>query len=50
MDGTVNILNLSDGKRLWRFNAGSAISSSPAVVKGRFYILAEDGRLMAFGS
>jgi hypothetical protein len=34
---------------LWSFNAGSPVSSTPAVIKGRFYVLAEDGRLMAFG-
>jgi outer membrane protein assembly factor BamB len=50
MDGTVNILSLADGKKLWSFNAGTAVSSSPAVVRDRFYILAEDGRLMAFGN
>ena len=50
MDGTVNILSLADGKKLWSFNAGTAVSSSPAVIKGRFYILTEDGRLMAFGN
>ena len=49
MDGTVNILSLADGKKLWSFNAGTPVSSSPAVIKGRFYILTADGRLLAFG-
>ena len=49
MDGYVYILDLTDGKKLWSFNTGSPVSSSPAVVKGRFYILTEDGRLLAFG-
>lgn len=49
MDGTVNILGLADGKKLWSFNAGTSIGSSPAVIKGKFYILTEDGRLLAFG-
>ena len=49
MDGNVNILGLTDGKKLWSFNAGTPISSSPAVIKGKFYILTEDGRLLAFG-
>jgi outer membrane protein assembly factor BamB len=48
MDGSVYILSLSDGKKLWSFNAGTQISSSPAVIKGKFYILTEDGRLLAF--
>ena len=49
MDGYVYILGLTDGKKIWSFNTGTPVSSSPAVVKGRFYILTEDGRLMAFG-
>ena len=49
MDGTVSILDLTVGKKLWSFNAGTPISSSPAVIKGKFYILTEDGRLLAFG-
>ena len=49
MDGTVSILGLNDGKKLWSFNAGTPVSSSPAVIKGKFYILTEDGRLLAFG-
>jgi outer membrane protein assembly factor BamB len=49
MDGYVYILRLTDGKKLWSFNTGTPVSSSPAVVKGVFYILTEDGRLLAFG-
>lgn len=49
MDGTVSILGLRDGKKLWSFNAGTSISSSPAVIDGKFFILTEDGRLLAFG-
>jgi outer membrane protein assembly factor BamB len=49
MDGTVSILGLADGKKLWSFNAGTPVSSSPAVIRGRVYILTEDGRLLAFG-
>jgi outer membrane protein assembly factor BamB len=48
MDGNVYIVRLADGKKLWSFNAGTPISSSPAVIKGKFYILTEDGRLLAF--
>jgi len=50
MDGYIYILSLTDGRKAWSFNAGSPISSSPAVVEGKFYILTEDGRLMAFGN
>ena len=48
MDGNVYMLGLADGKKLWSFKAGTPISSSPAVIKGKFYILTEDGRLLAF--
>jgi len=50
MDGYVYILGLADGKKIWSFNAGTPISSSPAVINDRFYILTQDGRLLAFGS
>jgi len=49
MDGNIYILRLIDGKKLWSFNTGTPVSSSPAVVKGVFFILTEDGRLLAFG-
>jgi outer membrane protein assembly factor BamB len=48
-DGNIYVVRLKDGKKLWSFNAGSPISSSPAVTKDRFYVLTEDGRLLAFG-
>jgi outer membrane protein assembly factor BamB len=41
---------MADGKKLWSFNAGTPVSSSPAVIIGKFFILTEDGRLMAFGT
>jgi outer membrane protein assembly factor BamB len=50
MDGNIYILELQDGKKQWSFNAGAPVSSSPAVTEGRFYFLAEDGRLLAFGT
>jgi outer membrane protein assembly factor BamB len=50
MDGYVNILALLDGKKIWSYNVGTPVSSSPAVIIGKFFILADDGRLMAFGS
>jgi outer membrane protein assembly factor BamB len=49
LDGFVTILSLANGSKLWSFNAGSPIGSSPAVTQGRFYILTDDGRLLAFG-
>jgi eukaryotic-like serine/threonine-protein kinase len=49
MDGNIFILAVADGKKLWSFKAGTPISSSPAVIPGKFFILTEDGRLLAFG-
>jgi outer membrane protein assembly factor BamB len=50
MDGYVYLLGLTGGKKLWSFNTGAPVSSSPAVSKGRFFILTEEGRLLAFGT
>lgn len=50
MDGNITILNIADGKKIWSFNAGTPISTSPAVTNGRFYVLTDDGRLLAFGA
>lgn len=49
-DGIVNLFRLSDGMKEWSFNVGTAVSSSPAMSGNCFYILTEDGRLMAFGN
>lgn len=49
-DGTVWIIGLARGERLWSFYAGSPVSSSPAVGSDGFYILTEDGRLLKFGA
>jgi eukaryotic-like serine/threonine-protein kinase len=48
-DGYIYLLNLSDGKKIWSFNAGAPVNSSPVVTRERFYFLTEDGRLLAFG-
>jgi len=50
MDGNVYILGLTDGKKVWSFNAGTPVSSSPAVINDKFFILTEDGRVLAFGN
>lgn len=49
LDGFVYMLNLEDGKKVWSFNTGAPIGSSPAVAGNRFFVLTEDGRLLAFG-
>ena len=50
MDGYIYILGLADGKKVWSFNAGTPVSSSPEVIDDKFFILTEDGRVLAFGS
>jgi outer membrane protein assembly factor BamB len=42
-------LDIKTGKRLWSFDTGKPVGSSPAVIDKKFYILTEDGRLLAFG-
>jgi outer membrane protein assembly factor BamB len=49
MDGYIYIVGLANGKKIWSFNTGAPVSSSPAVTQGRFYFLTEDGRLLSFG-
>jgi outer membrane protein assembly factor BamB len=49
-DGNIYLLNIADGKKIWSFNAGSPVSSSPVVTRDRFYFLTEDGRMLAFGA
>jgi outer membrane protein assembly factor BamB len=50
MDGYVYIIDLREGRKLWSFNTGSPVSSSPAIAGGKIYILTEDGRLLAFSN
>jgi outer membrane protein assembly factor BamB len=48
-DGNIYIVSLQTGNKKWSFDTGKPISSSPAVTDGIFFILTEDGRLLAFG-
>lgn len=48
-DGTINIVSLKTGRKKWGFDTGKPVSSTPAVIEKRFYVLTEDGRLLAFG-
>lgn len=47
-DGHVSILQASNGKELWHFEAGEQILASPAIVNGGFYILTSRGKLFYF--
>ena len=39
-----------DGKKLWEYEAGAALSSSPAIGNGKVVIAAQDGRVFCFGA
>jgi outer membrane protein assembly factor BamB len=47
--GIVSILSADKGELLWEYDTGEQITSSPAVVKDRFYILTAKGTLFCFG-
>jgi outer membrane protein assembly factor BamB len=47
--GIVSILSAGKGELLWEYDTGEQITSSPAVVKDRFYILTAKGTLFCFG-
>ena len=48
-NGHFYVLDLTNGKKLWDFEAGSALSASPAIADGRVVIGSQDGRLFCFG-
>ena len=48
-DGWVFVLSLKDGSKLWSYEIGRPIMSSPAVVDGRVLLGANDSRLYCFG-
>jgi outer membrane protein assembly factor BamB len=48
-DGRFYVVDITSGKKVWEFEAGSPISSSPAVGGGRIVVAAQDGRVYCFG-
>jgi outer membrane protein assembly factor BamB len=48
--GIVSILSADKGELLWEYDTGEQITSSPAVIKDRFYILTAKGTLFCFGN
>ena len=48
-EGLVYLVDLASGKKIWSYELGKAIQSSPAVSNGWVYIGCEDGSLYAFG-
>jgi outer membrane protein assembly factor BamB len=49
-DGRFYVLELASGKKLWEFEAGAALSASPAIAEGRIVIGAQDGKVYCFGA
>ena len=48
-DGRLYVLDVVSGKKLWEFDAGSALTASPAVAAGRLVIGSQDGRVYVLG-
>jgi len=49
-DGRLYVVSLAEGRELWAYEIGGAISASPAVAAGRIVIGSEDGAVYCFGS
>jgi len=47
--GQIAILDAATGKPMCEYDTGEQIAGSPAVVKGRFYVLTTRGTLLCFG-
>jgi outer membrane protein assembly factor BamB len=48
-DGRLYVLDLATGKKLFEFDAGSGITTSPAIAAGRVVISSQDGIIYALG-
>ena len=48
-DGRLYMVALADGKELWSYEIGEALTSSPAIVNNLVVIGSEDGSVYAFG-
>jgi outer membrane protein assembly factor BamB len=48
-DGRLYVLDLLTGKKLFDFDAGSGITTSPAIAAGRIVIGSQDGIIYALG-
>jgi outer membrane protein assembly factor BamB len=49
-DGRLYVLALADGRKLWSYEVGAAVSTPIAVAAGLLLAGADDGRLYAFGA
>jgi eukaryotic-like serine/threonine-protein kinase len=43
------VLDAASGQKRWEFEAGDAITASPAIAAGRVVVGSTDGRLYCFG-
>jgi outer membrane protein assembly factor BamB len=48
-DGRFYVIDAATGKGLWEFEAGGAITASPAIADGKVVIGTTDGILYCFG-
>lgn len=48
-DGRLYIVRLSDGKEIWSYEIGGAVTSSPAFADDMIVIGSHDGYVYAFG-
>ena len=49
-DGRLYMVSLADGREIWSYEIGQAVTSSPAVVNGIVVVGSEDGNVYAFGA
>jgi outer membrane protein assembly factor BamB len=43
------VLDEASGKKMWEFDTGAALTTSPAVAGGRIVIGSQDGQVYVFG-
>jgi eukaryotic-like serine/threonine-protein kinase len=48
-DGRLYVLDAASGQKHWEFEAGSALTASPAIAQGRVVIGSADGVIYCFG-
>ena len=48
-DGRLYVLDAASGRKQWEFDAGAALTASPAIAAGRVVIGSADGVLYCFG-
>jgi outer membrane protein assembly factor BamB len=48
-DGRLYVLDAATGRKQWEFDAGTAVTGSPAIAAGRVVVGAGDGRIYCFG-